>query len=67
MAELWGFRDSGGQVLWLNVLDVVFTGAEGHVRGASIGGGGVDRVWPIKLEHVDDQGGRQGCDKRLSR
>ena len=60
-AELWGDGDSGGQVLWLDVLDVVFTGAEGHVRGAGIGSGGVNGVRSIELEHVDNQGGRQGC------
>ena len=66
-AELWGDGDSGGQVLWLDVLDVIFTGAEGHVRGAGVGGGGVDGVRSIELEHVDDQGGRQGCSGQLSR
>ena len=63
MAEVWGIGDSGGQVLWLDVLDVVFTEAGGHVRGAGIGGGGVDGVRSIELEHVDNQGGRQGCDR----
>ena len=53
-AELWGDDNSRGQVLWLDVLDVVFTEAEGHVRGAGIGGGGVDGVWSMELEHVDD-------------
>ena len=66
-AELWGVGDSGGQVLWLDVLDVVFTGAKGHVRGAGIDGGGVDGVRSIELEHVDNQGGRRGCGGRLSR
>ena len=67
MAELWGNGDSEGQVLWLDVLDVIFTGAERHVRGAGVDGGGVDGVWSIELEHVDDQGGRQGCGGQLSR
>ena len=67
MAELWGDGDSGGQVLWLDVLDVIFTGAEGHVRGAGVDSGGVDGVWSIELEHVDNQGGKQGCGGRLSR
>ena len=36
MAELWGGRDFGGQVLGLDVLDaVIATRADGHVRGLS--------------------------------
>ena len=66
-AELWGNGDSGGQVLWLDVLDIVFTGAERHVRGAGVDGGGVDGVRSIELKHVDDQGGKQGCGGQLSR
>ena len=67
MAELWGDGDSRGQVLWLDILDVAFIGAEGHVRGAGVDGGGVVGVRSIEFEHVDDQGGRQGCGRRLSR
>ena len=66
-AELWGDGDSGGEVFWLDVLDAVFTEAKGHVRGAGVGGGGVDGVRSIELEHVGDQVGRQGCGGRLSR
>ena len=66
-AELWDIKDSEGQVLWLNVLDVIFTEAEGHVRGAGVDGGGVDGVQSLELEYVDNQEGRQGCDRWLSK
>ena len=47
-AELWGSKDSGGQVLGLNVLDAVITaGADGHVRGIGSDGGGLS----IEAEH----------------
>ena len=62
MAELWGDGDSG-QVLWFDVLDAVFTGVDGHIRGAGIGGGGVDGGWSIDGEHWQ-QHGRKDKDKR---
>ena len=49
-AELWGNGDSG-QVLWFDVLDAVFTGVDGHIRGAGVGSGGVDEGRSINGKH----------------
>ena len=32
-------------------MDTVFTGVDGHIRDASIGGSGVDGGWSIDDEH----------------
>ena len=48
--ELWGSRDSIGQLLGLNVLDAVAAaGADGHVR--CIGGSGLGGTPSIEAEH----------------
>ena len=61
-AELWGDGDSG-QVLWFNVLDAVFTGVDGHIRGAGVGGGGVEGGRSIDGEHWQRRG-RKDRDRR---
>ena len=62
MAELWGNSDSR-QVLWFDVLDAVFTGVDGHIRGAGVGGSGVDGGRSIDGEHWQRRG-RKDKDKR---
>ena len=50
MVKLWGGRDSGVQLLGLDVLDAVTaTGADGHVR--CLGGSGLGGTPSIEAEH----------------